>query len=136
MLCAPVTYVADARQTLWNCSFDPADDQPRYVKLPTGVPVVGFDTCSCTGMKLVSAPPGICPPKRLANCEKPASSSTLLVYGDGQLACVIFSRLSHTFPDSGASAPKNPAPTLPSATQSSPRSRHCVAPFRYAEPLQ
>src|SRR5215475_13695376 len=133
MLWAPVTYVADARQTVWNCSLDAADDQPRYVKLPTGTPPSVL--CSCTGMKSVSAPPGICPPNRLANCENPASNRSLLVNGDDQLNCVIFSRSSHTLPDSGASAPKNPAPRLPSAVQSSPRSRHCVAPFAYAEPL-
>src|SRR5437870_682582 len=133
MLCAPVTYVAEARHTLWNCSFDPADAQPRYVKGVTGTPPSTLS--SCTGMKLVSAPPGIMPPNRLANCENPASKSSLLVKGDDQVACVIFSRSSHTLPDSGASAPKKPAPVLPSAIQSSPRSRHCVAPFAYAEPL-
>jgi hypothetical protein len=33
-------------------------------------------------MKLVSAPPGICPPNRLANCDTPASNRSLLVNGD------------------------------------------------------
>src|SRR5438874_4954418 len=134
MLCAPVTYVADARQTLWNCSLLAAEDQPRYVKLPTGTPPSTL--CSWTGMKLVSAPPGIWPPNRLANCEKPASNSNLLVIGDDHVNWVIFSRSSQTLPDSGASAPKKPPPVLPSAVQSSPRSRHCVAPFAYDEPLQ
>ena len=56
--------------------------------------------------------------------------------GEDQVNWVIFSRLSQTLPDSGANAPKKPAPTLPIATQSSPRSRHCSAPLAYADPLQ
>src|SRR4051812_39793666 len=98
MLCAPGTYDIEARQTLWNCSFDAADAPPRYVKLSPGACVSAFETCSWTGIRSVSAPPGICPPKRLANCEKPSSYSKRLVAGEDQVAWVIFSRSSHTLP--------------------------------------
>ena len=49
----------------------------------------------------MSAPPGICPPNRLANCETPSFWSSLFVKGDVQVNCVIFSRLSHTLPACG-----------------------------------
>ena len=78
-----------------------------------------------TGMKSISAPPGFWPPQRLLNDETPASSSSLSVTGELQLPCTIFSRSSHTLPDSGEPALKPPF----SAIQSSPRSRHCLAPF-------
>src|SRR4051812_30143138 len=133
MLCAPVTYVADARQTLCFWSFDAADAQPRYVKFATGTPVPVADVSS-TETRPVCVPVGICPPQRLLNCERPASRSSLLVTGDDHVPCVIFSRSSHTLPASGDTDP-NP-PIEPSATQSPPRSRHCSPPFVYAEPVQ
>ncbi len=85
-------------------------------------------------MAPVCAPAGIWPPQRLLNEEKPASRSSLLVIGDDQVDWKIFSRSSHTLPDSGESEP-NP-PIEPRATQSPPRSRHCSPPCTSAEPVQ
>ncbi len=83
-------------------------------------------------MKSISAPAGALPPQRLLSDDRPASSSSLLVTGDVHDACTIFSRSSHTLPDSGEPLLKPPL----SAIQSSPRWRHCSPPFEYAEPVQ
>jgi hypothetical protein len=70
-------------------------------------------------------------PQRLLK-DRPASSRSLLVTAELQLAWTIFSRSSHTLPDSGEPELKPPL----SAIQLSPRSRHCSPPFEYDEPVQ
>src|SRR5215471_5116602 len=95
---------------------DGADAQPRYVKLGIGTPAAVL--CSVTATSPVVAPAGMYPPHLLLNDEKPASSSTRFVFGDVHVACVIFSRSGHMFADSGEVV------EVPSAIQSSPRSRH------------
>src|SRR6187455_499825 len=52
-------------------------------------------------MKSISAPAGSWPPQRLLNDDTPASINSLLVIGELQLPWMIFSRSSHTLPDSG-----------------------------------
>src|SRR5688572_19453002 len=70
------------------------------------------------------------PPHLLLNDEAPASNSRRFVAGDVQVACVIFSRSGHMFPDSGDVV------EVPRAIQSSPRSRQPSPVFTSVEPVQ
>ena len=70
------------------------------------------------------------PPHLLLNDEKPASNSMRFVTGDVHVACVIFSRSGHMLPDSGDVV------EVPSAIQSSPRSRHRSPVLTSADPVQ
>src|SRR3954471_17095100 len=106
---------------------DGAEAHPWYVKFGTGTPAAVL--CSRTAGRPVCDPVGVYPPHLLLNDETPASNNKRFVAGDVHVPCVIFSRSGHMLADSGDVV------DVPSAIQSSPRSRHESPPLTSEDPV-
>src|SRR5688500_9314445 len=99
--------------------------------LGTGTPPARLRSCTGMNGSVLRAPAGEVGLQLLKNCEKAASSSSLLVIGAVYENCMMCSPPSCFCVDSGDHVP-NPY----TATQSSPRTRQASASLAYELPEQ
>jgi hypothetical protein len=135
MLCAPVTYEADARQVCapfqWLAQF-----AERYVRFAM-LPLFGCADCSVTRIRLrVGLPGWSCGPHRARKVPNPASRRSRLLAVEVQVSC--WTRwIEFRYADiSGEVVDDNPPrPRTPTTAPDSGCSRQPSAP-KYAAPLQ